>query len=540
MSYSIIGLLALIINLIINRESLKIVRERENERRAVSRYRHFLAAANCYFVTDILWGFLYERRELEAVFPFLFLDCELYFLFMFLTMTAWVRYVLSYWNQGGLRGKILLGAVWSMFALALVCLAINFFHPCIFSFDERRDYVTAPGRHIAFVLQIVLYVAASIYTLYAGRKLIGGQKSRHVAVGLTCLVMEFFSVWQILQPQYPIYAMGLAVGICVIHSFVEARERKEKEMYENTRREDQKKRVTFTQIAEALAANYDLIYYVDAKDASYISYECRNIYGKLDVQKSGDDYFADSKNDISNVVHKGDRDLVGDFLDKDHLASVLENQKNCSLDYRIVMSKKTHYVRMTVQKTDDGSHYIIGVENIDEEIKREKQHLKALNTEKELARRDELTGVKNKTAYNELERSVQANIDNGMDYLPFGLVVCDANNLKVINDTEGHAAGDEYIKKSAQLLCNTFVHSPVFRIGGDEFVVFLRGSDYANKESLMKSLRAQVLENQRSGFGPVLASGMAEYLPKKDTLVAEIFDRADKEMYKNKRTIKAG
>lgn len=334
-------------------------------------------------------------------------------------------------------------------------------------------------------------MAASIYTLYAGRKLVGGQKSRHVAVGLTCLVMELFSVLQILAPHHPFYAMGLLIGVCVIHSFVEARERKEKEIYENRRREDQKKRVTFTQIAEALAANYDVIYYVDAKDASYISYECRNIYGKLDVQKSGDDFFADSQNDIPNVVHKGDRDIVVDFVDKDHLASALASQKNCGLDYRIVASKKTHYVRMTVQKTDDGSHYIIGVENIDEEIKREKQHLKALNTEKELARRDELTGVKNKTAYNELERSVQANIDNGMDYLPFGLVV------------------------------------------------FLRGSDYANKESLMKSLRAQVLENQRSGFGPVLASGMAEYLPKKDTLVAEIFDRADKDMYKNKRTIKA-
>ena len=77
----------------------------------------------------------------------------------------------------------------------------------------------------------------------------------------------------------------------------------------------------------------------------------------------------------------------------------------------------------------------------------EKQHLKALNTEKELARRDELTGVKNKTAYKELEKSVQSNIDNGMDYLPFGLVVCDTNDLKRINDTKGHAAGDEYLKK---------------------------------------------------------------------------------------------
>ena len=146
--------------------------------------------------------------------------------------------------------------------------------------------------------------------------------------------------------------------------------------------------------------------------------------------------------------------------------------------------------------------------------------------------------MKNKTAYNELEKSVQANIDNGMDYLPFALVVCDTNNLKRINDTEGHVAGDEYIKKSAKLLCDTFVHSPVFRVGGDEFVVFLRGDDYSNRENLMNKLYAQIEENLQSKSGPIVASGMAEYIPETDSLVSEIFDRADKAMYKNKRQLK--
>ena len=667
MSYSIISLLALILNLIINRETLKTIRargeERENEQRAVARYRRFLAAANCYFVTDIGWGILYEFRHIDAVFPFLYLDCSLYFLFLFLTMPTWIRYVVSHLNMLGLKSKILLRAMWTVFSLAPVYLVINYFHPFIFSFDKNHDYVTEPGRHVAFALQLFLYAAASIHMFYAARKSSGGKRTRNIAVALTCLVMELFLILQILAPMHPFYAMGLLVGICVIHSFVEAKERKEKAIYdniatslaeayeamyyinietgrfrefsasrkyeslnvpmagrdfyaetranvekfvhpddrefaknlhqketmlkilegkksysykyrlmidgqprhfqftlmlandgkhfvlsekdiddeitaENMRLENQKKHVTFTQIAEILAVNYDMIYYVDAKDSSYISYECRNIYDRVDMQKSGDDFFADAKNDIPNVIHKGDRDLVLDFIQKDRMEDALKDKKTCDIDYRVVASGKTHYVRLTVRKTADESHYIIGVENIDDEVKREKQHLKALNTEKELARRDELTGVKNKTAYNELEKSVQANIDNGMDYLPFGLVVCDANDLKTINDTQGHVAGDEYIKKSAMLLCNTFVHSPVFRIGGDEFVVFLRGNDYSNREQLMKSLRSQVLENQRLGVGPVLASGMAEYVPEKDTLVAEIFDRADKEMYKDKRNIK--
>ena len=53
--------------------------------------------------------------------------------------------------------------------------------------------------------------------------------------------------------------------------------------------------------------------------------------------------------------------------------------------------------------------------------------------EKELARRDELTGTKNKTAYAELEKNIQSNIDNGIEYLPFAIAVCDINFLKKVN-----------------------------------------------------------------------------------------------------------
>ena len=658
MFYSIISFLALILNFILNWEVFKKIGGR-----AANRYRYFLIASNCYFISDIAWGLLYEFHHIQKLRLALYIDCLFYFFFMFLTMLTWMRYIVAYLDKHGIRSKALLYAVWSLFTLALVYLIINYFHPFIFSINEQNEYITEPGRHIAFILQIVLYVVTSTYLLYISGKSNSSEKIKYRAVGLTCLVLELFLVLQIFNSNYPSYAMGLLIGSCVIHAFVEAGEMKEKEIYdqiatsmaedyeavyyinletgeylefsaspvydsmnvhmegldffgevkaniekyvhpddrdfamnlyrkeeilkklenrksfsykyrimvnglprhflctllrandnvhiilyekdiedeitaEKLRLEDQKKNVTFSQIAEILAVNYDVIYYVDAETSSYISYECRNIYGEVDVQKSGEDFFEESKTDIANIVHKNDRDLVFDFLNKDHIISSLVTQKSCSLDYRIVAFKQTHYVRMTIRKTSNETHYIIGIENIDDVIKKEKQQLKALNTEKELARRDELTGVKNKTAFHELEKAVQTNIDNGMDYLPFALVVCDGNNLKKINDTLGHVAGDEFIKKSAKLLCNTFLHSPVFRIGGDEFVVFLRGDDYSNRDVLLKSFRTQVLENKKSESGPVVASGIAEFIPEKDTLVSDIFDRADKAMYKNKIELK--
>ena len=201
---------------------------------------------------------------------------------------------------------------------------------------------------------------------------------------------------------------------------------------------------------------------------------------------------------------------------------------------------KPQYMRLTVMWSSDKVHFIIGVENINEEIKKEKEHLQALNLANEMARRDELTGTKNKTAYAELERSVQSNIDNGMDYLPFALVVCDINGLKQINDSDGHRAGDEYIRSAAKLICDTFAHSPVFRIGGDEFVIFLRGSDYPRRDELIKTLHSKVVENLNKKGEPVIATGLAVYDPGTDAKVSEVFERADNMMYEDKRALKEG
>lgn len=170
--------------------------------------------------------------------------------------------------------------------------------------------------------------------------------------------------------------------------------------------------------------------------------------------------------------------------------------------------------------------------------KKEKAQKKALLSEKELARRDELTGTKNKTAFTELEQSVQNNIDNGIDYLPFALAVCDINNLKKVNDTLGHQAGDEYIKAGSKILCDLFSHSPVFRIGGDEFVIFLRGEDYTAKDDLLARLRAINTQNSHNDSGPVIAHGSASFEFGFDKSFSDVFERADMLMYEDKRSLK--
>jgi diguanylate cyclase (GGDEF)-like protein len=137
-----------------------------------------------------------------------------------------------------------------------------------------------------------------------------------------------------------------------------------------------------------------------------------------------------------------------------------------------------------------------------------------------------------------LEKSVQNNIDNGVDYFPFAFVVCDINDLKKVNDTEGHKAGDELIKQAAKLLCDIFAHSPVFRIGGDEFTVFLSGKDFMAREQLMDQLHKEVLENIQKKNGPVVAAGMSEFNQGSDLTTTAVLERADSQMYENKRILK--
>ena len=119
----------------------------------------------------------------------------------------------------------------------------------------------------------------------------------------------------------------------------------------------------------------------------------------------------------------------------------------------------------------------------------------------------------------------------------FAVIILDINDLKKINDTEGHQAGDQYIKDSCKIICSTFSHSPVFRVGGDEFVVLAQGEDYENVDVLVENLRVRNDEASKTG-GIVIACGMAKF--ENDSYVAEVFERADTRMYENKSALKNG
>ncbi|MBR1750941.1 MAG: GGDEF domain-containing protein [Ruminococcus sp.] len=165
------------------------------------------------------------------------------------------------------------------------------------------------------------------------------------------------------------------------------------------------------------------------------------------------------------------------------------------------------------------------------------EHNMAIALAKQKAYKDGLTGVKNKMAYLEALAELESTVESG-EITEYGVVVFDVNELKTINDTLGHEVGDEYIKSACRIICRQFDHSPVFRIGGDEFVAILKGGDYAKREELVSAFR-ETIENNVENGSVVVASGLAVYDSSTDSSYNDVFKRADESMYEQKRALKA-
>lgn len=151
---------------------------------------------------------------------------------------------------------------------------------------------------------------------------------------------------------------------------------------------------------------------------------------------------------------------------------------------------------------------------------------------------DPLTKVRNKTSYAIDAQSLQDEMSSGMR--EFALVMLDLNDLKLVNDRYGHDRGDEYLQEGCQLICRVFSHSPVYRIGGDEFVVILRRGDYVRRELLMDTFGKRMEETQKSQEPwrrISIARGMS-CCTQSDAVVEEVFRRADEAMYADKRRMK--
>lgn len=207
---------------------------------------------------------------------------------------------------------------------------------------------------------------------------------------------------------------------------------------------------------------------------------------------------------------------------------------------------------VAAEQIDEGNYEVeLSYEGSDEigrltrTVKNMVGHLKVyIDDLNDLAYADALTSVHNKGAFDKYLHDLQLRVDDPEDKVEFAVAIFDCDDLKHINDIYGHDKGDIYLKASCAQICHVFMHSPVFRTGGDEFAVILQKDDYANREELMgifeKTCAESMLTENEEWDRVKVSAGIAVYDPEEDTYVDDVVNRADRRMYDDKIARKAG
>ncbi len=199
-----------------------------------------------------------------------------------------------------------------------------------------------------------------------------------------------------------------------------------------------------------------------------------------DIGENADSFAADSGNDIKNAI-----DLLG--------------EKICVMQLRL--AKQIEIIR---------SHAYI----------------------------DGLTGLNNRNSYMEYLQILEKKIIDDPN-LVFTVVVFDINQLKVINDDYGHDTGDKLIVEISKDIRDCFGRNRIYRVGGDEFVAIMDEPDTSERIAQIKATidrknkESPIFHNPEVEIG--LSVGAATYDPSKDRTYSEVFNRADNEMYADKR-----
>ncbi|MBR3317571.1 MAG: diguanylate cyclase [Atopobiaceae bacterium] len=289
----------------------------------------------------------------------------------------------------------------------------------------------------------------------------------------------------------------------------------------------------------ALAGNLVVLYYVDPASDEYTEYSSMTSYGDLGIAKHGADFFKASLQNGLRIVHPEDQELFRSQFTKENILSTIERDDTFVLDYRLASRGLPTYVRLRAAMTDEDGKplLVVGLMDEDAQIQRECEYARNLSAAREKAIIDSLTGVKNKHAYSEWEERMNAAIRKS-EQEPFAVVVCDVNGLKAVNDLQGHKEGDACIKRACMRICHTFDHSPVFRVGGDEFAVILTKGDYKRRAQLMDAIVSVPEDCSPARPGETIAAGMAEYQEGHHFSVLSVFEEADKAMYKRKQLMK--
>lgn len=298
---------------------------------------------------------------------------------------------------------------------------------------------------------------------------------------------------------------------------------------------NEEERIAYARI-NALIGDFFCMYIVDPVTGQYREYSKSKAFARYALPESGDDFFGTAAEYAHRYVYPDDQHRFVTTFTRENVMREIGVNGHFSMNCRFVMDSRPIHTRVRAAFVieEEGMRLVVGVNNIEASVRQEEEYAKNLALAQKRASIDALTGVRNRHAFLSAEEDLDYQI--GTRRAPcFAVTVLDVNDLKKVNDTEGHAAGDQVIRDACRVICDIFSHSPVFRIGGDEFAVISQGADYECIDELIERIEMHNEEAARDG-GVIVACGMSKY--DDDDSSVSVFERADHEMYKNKARLK--
>ena len=540
MYYSAIGILALLV-LVIENLDILLGLDVGFDKPAWKVYRKFLFSILVYYITDILWGIL-EALKIPVL---LFADTSLYFIAMAVGILLWTKYVVTYLDEKDTFGNFLVHAGRILAACVTVISLVNIFAPVLFTVDDECVYTPLPIRYAILIVQIVLLFLISIHALQIilAKKASGDRVKRYRATAYFGLIMSTFLIAQVWLPYLPMYCIAYLLGTCLLRAFVVRMEKEEyrlenAEMKRIRQEELLKEEHTAYRRISALAGDFLCVYIVDPESGDYREFNSADEFKSYDLATKGTDFFNTTMKYAKNIVCAEDWDKFSSMFSREAVLDEIEKVGIYLLEYRIILQGRPNYVQLkaAILDEEDEHRLIVGINDVDALVRREEDYAARLANAQSMANIDALTGVKNRHAYLEAEERLNELINDG-DISEFAIVILDVNDLKKVNDTLGHQAGDKHLRGACKIICDTFKRSPVFRIGGDEFAVIVRGEDYERVDRLVSDIDDQNRKAVING-GVVVACGMSKF--EGDDSVTAVFRRADRNMYDNKVSLKSG
>jgi diguanylate cyclase (GGDEF)-like protein len=143
---------------------------------------------------------------------------------------------------------------------------------------------------------------------------------------------------------------------------------------------------------------------------------------------------------------------------------------------------------------------------------------------------DQLTGVFNRMAL--IPRAAELAHQAAATGRPISVIVCDVDSFKAINDELGHSAGDAVLREvTDRLRAGVGAFEPIYRFGGEEFVIMLAGAELGSATETAERLRQVVTATPILGTTVTMSFGVAASNPQTRFEFEEVFGRADSALY---------